>query len=125
MTLPAPTLPTAGTGGRGRGRRRRRGIRGPWLALAPAKGPVALHRYPAVRIATRRSLSTRTPSMFLFMMIATCYGVLQLAVLGSLTRSVRIANLLLAVTVGLYGCGAVADLLQILYTRTVASLTGT
>jgi PrsW family intramembrane metalloprotease len=63
--------------------------------------------------------------MFLFMMIATCYGVLQLAVLGSLTRSVRIANLLLAVTVGLYGCGAVAVLLQILYTRTVASLTGT
>ncbi|MFI6760808.1 hypothetical protein ACIBF5_16910 [Micromonospora sp. NPDC050417] len=62
--------------------------------------------------------------MFLFMMIATCYGVFQLAVLGSLTRSVRMANLLLAVTVGLYGCGAVAVVLQILYTRGVAALTG-
>ncbi|WP_157898717.1 PrsW family glutamic-type intramembrane protease [Luteitalea pratensis] len=59
------------------------------------------------------------------MAIAACYGVFQLAVLGSATRSVRMANLLLAVTLGLYGCGTVAVVLEVLYTRSVAALTHT
>ena len=61
--------------------------------------------------------------MFLFMIIAAWYGVFQLAVLGSATRSVRMANLWLAVTLGLYGCGAVAVGLEFLYTRSISALT--
>jgi hypothetical protein len=63
--------------------------------------------------------------MALFMMLAACYGVLQLAAVGSLTRSVRVMTLLLAVAVGIYGCGFVAVVLQFVYTRSVAMVTGT
>jgi hypothetical protein len=63
--------------------------------------------------------------MTLFMALAAGYGVLQLAALGWLTgRSVRLGTLLLAIMAGLYGCGAVALVLQVIYTRSVASLTG-
>lgn len=60
--------------------------------------------------------------MTLFMAIAACYGVLQLAALGWFTgRSVRLGTLLLAIAVGLYGCGAATLLLQFLYTRGLAA----
>jgi hypothetical protein len=63
--------------------------------------------------------------MTLFMALAAGYGVLQLAALGWLTgRSVRLGTLLLAIMAGLYGCGAVALVLQVIYTRSVASITG-
>ncbi|MGP3959114.1 PrsW family glutamic-type intramembrane protease [Nonomuraea sp. 3N208] len=58
------------------------------------------------------------------MAFAACYGVLQLAVLGSGTRSVRVLTLLLAVGAGFYGCGMTAVLLQLAYTRTLSALAG-
>jgi hypothetical protein len=58
------------------------------------------------------------------MALAACYGVWQLAVLGSLTRSARIGTLLLSVPVGLYVCGPVAVGLQLAYTRGLAAATG-
>jgi uncharacterized protein YjbI with pentapeptide repeats/RsiW-degrading membrane proteinase PrsW (M82 family) len=62
--------------------------------------------------------------MGVVMLVATCYGVLQLAVLGWLTRSVRVGTLLLAVAVGVYGCATVAVLLELIYTRGLAILSG-
>lgn len=58
------------------------------------------------------------------MALATGYSVLQLAVLGWPSRTVRLGTLALAVGTGLYGCGMVAALLQIVYTRTVSALSG-
>jgi hypothetical protein len=59
------------------------------------------------------------------MAIAAGYGVLQLAALGWLGgRSVRLSTVLLAIMVGLYGCGLAAIVLQILYTRAVAAISG-
>ncbi|MEU1906527.1 PrsW family glutamic-type intramembrane protease [Streptomyces hygroscopicus] len=48
----------------------------------------------------------------------------QLLVLSSPTRSVRVSTVLLAVVVGVYGCGVAAALLELAYTRSVAGLTG-
>ena len=62
--------------------------------------------------------------MAIFMVIAACYGVIQLAAVGSLTRSVRVGLLLTAVAVGIYGAGLVAVLLEIGYTRGVAEISG-
>lgn len=58
------------------------------------------------------------------MAFAACYGVLQLALLGWGTRSVRVLTLVLAIGVGFYGCGMTAVLLQLAYTRTLSALTG-
>jgi len=58
------------------------------------------------------------------MLVAACYGVLQLALLASATRSVRVTTLLLSVPVGLYACGALAVVLQMLHTRATAAITG-
>jgi hypothetical protein len=63
--------------------------------------------------------------MTAFMFLAACYGVLQLSVLGWFGgRSVQLGTLLAALAVGLYGCGIVAILLQVAYTRSVAAITG-
>lgn len=48
----------------------------------------------------------------LWVVITSCVGVLQLAVLAWATRSLRIATLLLAVVAGLYGAGMLALLLE-------------
>ncbi|MEU1803022.1 DUF6883 domain-containing protein [Streptomyces sp. NPDC019937] len=58
------------------------------------------------------------------MVIATVYGVAQLLVLASPTRSVRISTALLAIPLGVYGCGVAAGLLELAYTRIVADATG-
>ncbi|WP_161606299.1 PrsW family glutamic-type intramembrane protease [Microlunatus speluncae] len=58
------------------------------------------------------------------MIIAACYGVLQLAALGSVTRSIRVTTLLLAAMAGAYGCGMLALIGEIGYTRMVAMITG-
>ncbi|MBB5874551.1 hypothetical protein F4553_007985 [Allocatelliglobosispora scoriae] len=63
--------------------------------------------------------------MAVLMMIAACYGVWQLAILSSWTRTVRFGVLLLAVTVGLYGAGVLSVFAQLLYTRGVVALTDT
>lgn len=58
------------------------------------------------------------------MVAATVYGVVQLLVLASPTRSVRLSTVLLAIAVGVYGCGVVTALLELAYTRSAADLTG-
>ena len=57
------------------------------------------------------------------MAFAAFSGVLQLMVMGSWTRTVRLRMLLLSVGVGIYGCGLAAVALQFAYTRTVAAVT--
>jgi hypothetical protein len=64
--------------------------------------------------------------MTLFMVVAAVWGVLQFATVGWFAgRSVRVGTALLAIPVGLYACGAIALLLQILYTRVNAGISGT
>ncbi|MFC7619196.1 PrsW family glutamic-type intramembrane protease [Microlunatus sp. GCM10028923] len=58
------------------------------------------------------------------MIIAACYGVIQLAALGSATRSVRVSTLLLAAMAGAYACGAVALIGELGWTHLVALITG-
>jgi hypothetical protein len=58
------------------------------------------------------------------MAFAACWGVVQLAALGSPARSVRAATLLLAVGTGMYACGVAAVAIQYAYTRAVAAVTG-
>jgi hypothetical protein len=58
------------------------------------------------------------------MVLAACWGVLQLAVLGSATRSVRAGTLLLAVGAGVYGCGLLAVAVQYAWTRLYAGASG-
>jgi RsiW-degrading membrane proteinase PrsW (M82 family) len=60
----------------------------------------------------------------LLMLLATGYGVLQLAVLGWATRSVRFVTLLRAVAVGFFACGFVALLLQLAATAAISGMTG-
>ncbi|GIH01963.1 hypothetical protein Rhe02_00300 [Rhizocola hellebori] len=63
--------------------------------------------------------------MTLYMVLAAGYGVLQLAALGWLAgRSVRISTAALCIAVGMYGCGVATLILQAIYTRGVAELTG-
>ena len=52
------------------------------------------------------------------------WGVLQLAVLGTMARSVRLGTLLLAIGTGVYGCGVLAIAIEYGYTHLVASVTG-
>ncbi|MFC7761808.1 PrsW family glutamic-type intramembrane protease [Catellatospora bangladeshensis] len=62
--------------------------------------------------------------MTVLMMFAACYGVWQLTMLASATRTVRMPLLILGVVTGLYGAGMLALGLQLAYTRGVAALTG-
>lgn len=55
------------------------------------------------------------------MVAAAIYGVLQLAVLASPVRSLRLSTLLLTVAVGVYGSGVVAALIELGYAHAVAS----
>jgi hypothetical protein len=58
------------------------------------------------------------------MAVATVYGVLQMLVLGWVTRSVRMSTVLLSVAVGVYGSGVLAAMVEFVYTRCVAGVTG-
>jgi hypothetical protein len=58
------------------------------------------------------------------MVFAHVWSVLQLAALGTLTRTVRVRTLLLAIAVGLYTCSIAAVALQCAWTRLVGSLAG-
>ena len=60
----------------------------------------------------------------LLMTVAAVCCVLQLGVLGSWGRSVRLTTLLLALGLGVYACGIVAVVLQIAWTRGFAAVTG-
>ncbi|MFE4055906.1 PrsW family intramembrane metalloprotease [Streptomyces sp. NPDC059096] len=58
------------------------------------------------------------------MTAAAVWGVLQLFVLSWPARSVRLSTVLLAIVVGVYGCGVVTALLQLAYTRLYADGSG-
>ncbi|MGF1661128.1 MAG: PrsW family glutamic-type intramembrane protease [Kineosporiaceae bacterium] len=55
------------------------------------------------------------------MVLAACWGVVQLAALGSASRTVRLTTLLLAVGVGAYGCGLLSVALEFAITRVWAA----
>jgi RsiW-degrading membrane proteinase PrsW (M82 family) len=63
-------------------------------------------------------------AVVLLMLAATCWGVLQLAVLSLGTRTVRSGTLLLALAAGAYACGVTAVLAELAYTRLVHVATG-
>lgn len=58
------------------------------------------------------------------MVFASVWAVVQLAVLASGVRSVRVGLLLLAVGTGVYACGPAALAIQYAYTRAFAALSG-
>ncbi|WP_421734913.1 hypothetical protein [Cellulomonas sp.] len=62
--------------------------------------------------------------MVLLMTVAAVCCVLQLGVLGSWGRSVRLTTLLLALGFGVYACGVVGVVLQIAWTRGLSAATG-
>jgi PrsW family intramembrane metalloprotease len=58
------------------------------------------------------------------MVFAACWGVVQLAMLGSAARSLRVGTLLLAVGAGVYGCGVLAVIVEYAWTHVRANVTG-
>lgn len=58
------------------------------------------------------------------MTAAAVWGVLQLFLLSWPTRSVRLSTVLLALMVGVYGCGVATALIQLAYTRIYADQSG-
>ncbi|WP_406348368.1 hypothetical protein OHA44_19780 [Streptomyces sp. NBC_00144] len=59
--------------------------------------------------------------MSLIMVAAAIYGVLQLALIASPMRSLRLSTVLLTVAVGVYGSGVVAALIELGYAHAMAS----
>lgn len=62
--------------------------------------------------------------MLLMMTVAAVVCMLQLAVLGSFARSLRVTTLLMAIGVDFYFCGTLTVLLQVAWTRALAAGTG-
>jgi hypothetical protein len=62
--------------------------------------------------------------MIIAIAFAQVWGVIQLIVVGSLARTIRMRTVLAALAVGLYACAPVAALLQIAGTRSAAWITG-
>jgi RsiW-degrading membrane proteinase PrsW (M82 family) len=62
--------------------------------------------------------------MMIAMVFAHVWGILELAVLASLTRTIRVRTALAALAAGLYACPLIAILLQTSWTRLAARLTG-
>jgi hypothetical protein len=62
--------------------------------------------------------------MIAAMVFAQVWGVLQLAALGSLARTVRLRTVFLALLVGLYACTAVVLPMQVLGVYATSALTG-
>ncbi|MFJ8538834.1 RNase A-like domain-containing protein [Streptomyces sp. NPDC093591] len=62
--------------------------------------------------------------MTLVMAVAAVWGVLQVFAISWPTRSVRLSTVLLALAVGVYGCGAATALVQLAYTRLYAEQSG-
>lgn len=67
----------------------------------------------------------REGAVVVAMVLAHGWAVLQLAVLGSLARTVRVRTVLLGIAVGLYVCAPAAVLVQLAWTRLYAAVTGT
>ncbi|MFE4575555.1 hypothetical protein [Streptomyces chartreusis] len=55
------------------------------------------------------------------MAVAAVWGVLQLFAISWPTRSVRLSTVLLALAVGVYGCGVATALAQLAYARIYAA----
>lgn len=62
--------------------------------------------------------------MTLIMAAAAIYGVLQMALLASPVRSLRISTVLVTLAVGMYGSGVVATLIEYVYARAAVSHPG-
>ncbi|MEV7953599.1 PrsW family glutamic-type intramembrane protease [Streptomyces sp. NPDC087532] len=62
--------------------------------------------------------------MVVLMGAAAVWGVLQVFAVAWPTRSVRLSTVLLALAVGVYGCGVATALIQLAYTRVYASESG-
>ncbi|MFK0169635.1 RNase A-like domain-containing protein [Streptomyces sp. NPDC090306] len=62
--------------------------------------------------------------MTLLMAVAALWGVLQLFTLSWPTRSVRLPTVLLALALGVYGCGTATALVELAYTRLYAHQSG-
>ncbi|MEU6673445.1 hypothetical protein [Streptomyces sp. NPDC046925] len=62
--------------------------------------------------------------MTLIMAAAAIYGVLQLALLASPVRSLKISTVLVTVAVGVYGSGVMATLIEYVYARAAVSHPG-
>lgn len=62
--------------------------------------------------------------MAVLMAAAALWGVLQLFTLAWPTRSVRLSTVLLALMVGIYGCGTATALIEVTYTRLYADQSG-
>ena len=62
--------------------------------------------------------------MIAAIVFAHVWGVLQLIVLGSFARTVRIRTVLMAMAAGFYACAAVAVVLEFAWTRLAAWITG-
>ncbi len=58
--------------------------------------------------------------MIVALVFAHVWGVIQLVVLGSLTRTMRVRTVLMALAVGLYLCAPLSVLLQMAWIRPVA-----
>ncbi|WP_227026170.1 PrsW family glutamic-type intramembrane protease [Streptomyces fodineus] len=58
------------------------------------------------------------------MAVAAVWGVLQLFAVSWPTRSVRLSTVLLALAVGMYGCGVATALVELAYTRIYADQSG-
>ncbi|WP_324610081.1 PrsW family glutamic-type intramembrane protease [Streptomyces sp. CCM_MD2014] len=58
------------------------------------------------------------------MAVAAVWGVLQLYAVSWPTRSVRLSTVLLAVAVGVYGCGVATAVVELAYTRLYADQSG-
>lgn len=63
--------------------------------------------------------------MILSIIFAHVWGVLQLVLLGSFARTIRIRTILIGMAAGLYGCAIATVILQVAWTRPMAWLTQT
>lgn len=79
---------------------------------------------PSLRIRDSNVLTCGGTWVSFMMVAAAVYGVVQLFVLSSPTRSVRLSTVLLAIAVGVFACGTAVGLLELTYTRVIANQTG-
>src|SRR5260370_42613046 len=63
--------------------------------------------------------------MIVAIVFAHVWGILQLIVLGSFARTVRVRTALTAMAAGFYACAAVAVVLELAWIRPAAWITGT
>ncbi|MCM2412807.1 PrsW family glutamic-type intramembrane protease [Streptomyces sp. RKAG290] len=77
---------------------------------------------PTINVAQANVMVFRVTGwdVALMMAAAAAWGVFQLFLLSSPTRSVRLTTVLAGFAVGMYGCGVAAALLELAYTRTIA-----